>query len=268
MDFEFDPPPQTDRPRRFSDTEIASVAAIHPISADVLRLMNEDPEAHRRLFRLVRGAAWNLDYRRDHRTTRQRGNQGNGWEPPRDDEKVSVLNALLGVEIARINQLPRHEVFRRASVGDFNCIAQTVRRRFIDHLRYEYAEQRGGLLRLGDLESSQDHSPSSERGDDRGDSSSLMDQAFNDGLLPSAFDYDYSTPVWRLHLQQLDWAAIEKQLGIGPAALLRQRLEDPDISSQELRLRLGVTDRTIRNYRCVLDRNYPFILKIVFGRET
>lgn len=225
--------------------EIESRLAQHPTSHDVYTLVSQDS-----------AAALNALVKRVGRRTRDLNYRDN-----LKDEKDSELLLHIWTEIVskhrnsgnsiRPTRARHFETLWLAMDGKFNILPLAVRNRFIDSLRSESAKKRGGKV-AAFLSLSLDGEPESDRPSDgdapspRSTGKALIEHKSRD--VWKRVTYDRQMQDMR---KLMDDPKVVKQ--VGPAMkLLRFHLEHPEedgITDEQLAKRLGVKDRTIRNYR-------------------
>jgi hypothetical protein len=244
--------------------EIENRLAKHPTSQEVHRLFGRnDGAALRALLRRINGVTGNLHHRKSH-TPYLQAKQG---KRPIDDEKASVLNFLLTEQVEKFihtnlgqTQIPEwaqpYFVLQAAMDGKFEILPAVMRRRFIDYLRAEYATKRGGKVKVfepvtfdGESESDREPDADENQGVARKKALSQIGQHLQEVWNRTTFD-----------LQRRDLA---KMLVPGSGGNRRSRradifekflqfhLEHPDegLTDRVLAHRLGVDERSIRNYR-------------------
>jgi hypothetical protein len=254
--------------------EVLGRLANHPISRDVYELVRpDDGEALKVLFRRVQCKTRDLHYRRTHTAYFQASER----KPPRDDEKDSELMLLLLEKIdkkikadSEFKELPDwarpYVTLRLAMDGKFNILPIAVRNSFIDFLKEQYAEKRGGkvtdfksILPDGTIESRQNaykgeetEGPSALWGKDTGQRrprSGVVEAETNDVWYRVTADLRAAEPS--------PISRVEAEAG-SAARLLRFYLEHPDAlddptakewTDAKIAQELGVTVKTIYNYR-------------------
>ena len=201
------------------ESEIQRRLDQHPVSKDVLDIVSEnDPAALQRNLR--------LPYIRN--------DEESSLVP--DDEVPSILSARLGELIDR--KVVRHWMWAaiQASEGAFDQFPPSMRNAYLDELDKPKTEKRGGR-----------NIPSEDR------RCAGIQIEFDDPAVTNALERRLKEAM-RPQLRAVKEAELRKlEQAIGPPAVLVRFLHDhpegADLNQKELANKLGVTPRTIRNWR-------------------